>query len=104
MIFFGHFGTGNIPDARSNIAPNELEFVPWVHEIQGTHFLATNGRAFPCLIEDLERHLDGFEGDQEYGPMPVDGAYNIFRRNNPRVRTFIVQPKLGWQASSRSDI
>ena len=104
IVFFGHFGTGDIPDARPNTAPDDLKLVPWTGEIQGMHFYAVNGRIFRQLIEDIERHIHGVEGDQEYGPMPVDGAFNIFRRNNPRVRTLIVQPKLGWQASSRSDI
>lgn len=104
IIFFGHFGTGDIPDARPTISPNEVSFVPWASEIQGMHFYAVNGRIFPRLISDLERHIHGIEGDQEYGPMPIDGAFNIFRRNNPNIRTLIAQPKLGWQASSRSDI
>ncbi len=104
MIFFGHFGTGDIPDAKSTTTQNEISFVPWAGEIQGTHFYAVNGRILPRLIADLERHVHGIEGDQEYGPMPIDGGFNIFRRNNPSVRTLIAKPKLGWQASSRSDI
>lgn len=104
ILFFGHFGTGDIPDARATISPNEVSFVPWAREIQGMHFYAVNGRIFPQLFADLERHIHGIEGDQEHGPMPIDGAFNIFRRNNPNIRTLIAQPKLGWQASSRSDI
>jgi glycosyl transferase family 25 len=104
IVFFGHFGTGDIPDARPTISQNEISFIPWAGEIQGMHFYAVNGRIFPQLIADLDRHIHGIEGDQEYGPMPIDGAFNIFRRNNPAIRTLIAQPKLGWQASSRSDI
>jgi hypothetical protein len=36
--------------------------------------------------------------------MPVDGAYNIFRRNNTDVRTLIAHPRFGWQLPSRSDL
>lgn len=104
LAFFGHHGTGAIPDAKPDTSPHELKFIPWPAEIQGMHFYAINGRIFARLIGDIERHIHGVEGDQEYGPMPVDGAFNIFRRNNPDVRTLIVQPKLGWQTSSRSDI
>jgi glycosyl transferase family 25 len=104
IVFFGHFGTGNIPNVRPDVIANDIEFVLWSHEIQGMHFYAVNGRIFPELISDIDRHLHGIEGDQEYGPMPIDGAYNIFRRNNPHIRTFIARPKLGWQASSLSDI
>lgn len=63
-----------------------------------------NGRILPRLAAHLERVASGEEGDQEYGPMPIDGAYNIFRRNNSDVLTLIAVPKLGWQLSSRSDI
>jgi glycosyl transferase family 25 len=104
FVCFGHHGTGAIPNARPDAMPDELKFAPWSAEIQGSHFYAISGRIFSRLIGDIERHIGGVEGDQEYGPMPVDGAFNIFRRNNPDVRTLIVQPKLGWQSSSRSDI
>jgi GR25 family glycosyltransferase involved in LPS biosynthesis len=104
VVFFGHHGTGGIPDARRNTMPDELEFISWSADVQGCHFYAISGHILSSLIGDLERHINGIEGDQEYGPMPVDGAINIFRRNNPDVRTIIVQPKLGWQVSSRSDI
>jgi glycosyl transferase family 25 len=36
--------------------------------------------------------------------MPIDGAYNIFRRENSDIKTLISAPKLGWQRPSRSDI
>lgn len=104
ILFFGHFGTGDIPDAKATISPNEISFVHWAGEIQGMHFYAVHSRIFPQLFADLERHIHGIEGDQEYGPMPIDGAFNIFRRNNPGIRTLVARPKLGWQASSRSDI
>ena len=104
LVFIGHHGTGDIPDARLNTMPDELEFILWSAEIRGNHFYAISGRILSRLIGDLERHINGVEGDQEYGPMPVDGAINIFRRNNPNVRTLVIRPKLGWQASSRSDI
>jgi glycosyl transferase family 25 len=104
IVFFGHFGTGDIPNARPDVAASDVEFALWPHDIQGMHFYAVNGRIFLELISDIDRHVHGVEGDQEYGPMPIDGAYNIFRRNNPHIRTFIARPKLGWQASSLSDI
>ena len=104
LVYFGHHRTGAVPDAKSSTTTDDLKFIPWSADIGGTHFYAINGHIFPRLIGEFERHINGVEGDQEYGPMPVDGALNIFRRNNPDVRTLIVQPKLGWQTSSRSDI
>jgi glycosyl transferase, family 25 len=104
FAYFGHYGTGEIPNARSNMVPSELKFDVWTAPISCTHFYGINSRIFARLIADLERHASGVEGDQEAGPMPVDGAFNMFRRDNPNVRTLIAHPKLGWQRSSRSDI
>src|SRR5664279_259253 len=104
FLYLGHERTGDIGKAGSNTA--EVMFVPLAptNEILTAHFYAVNGRILPRLLEHLDRAASGIEGDQEFGPMPIDGAYNIFRRKNPDVRTLIANPKLGWQRSFRSDI
>jgi hypothetical protein len=43
-------------------------------------------------------------GSPDYGPMHVDGAYSIFRRQHPALRTLACRPALGGQRASRSDI
>ena len=53
IVFFGHFGTGDIPDARPNTAPDDLKLVPWTGEIQGMHFYAVNGRIFVAADNEL---------------------------------------------------
>lgn len=43
-------------------------------------------------------------GSPDYGPMHVDGAYSVFRRQHPELRTLIARPAIGDQRASRSDI
>ena len=101
FAYFGHEFTGKIK--RANSGTTEMKFVPFTNEIRTTHFYAINSRIFARLLEHLDRVAVGREGDQEFGPMPIDGAFNIFRRHNSDVRTLIANPKLGWQRPSRSD-
>lgn len=104
FLYFGHYGTGKVRCANKKTRGSEVEFRPWSRHILGAHFYAISGRILPRLIAHLEKIADGPPGDQKYGPMPIDGAYNIFREINPDVRCLIVTPKLGWQTSSRSDL
>ena len=102
FFYLGHGHTGDITHANSRTT--EIKFAPMNAQIGGTHFYAINTRIFTRLLAHLDRVRTGIEGDQEFGPMPLDGAYNVFRRINPDVRTVIAKPKLGWQRPSRSDI
>lgn len=101
FCYLGHEQTGDIGKADSRTT--EVKLVPYRGHILQAHFLLINGRVLSRLIAHLDRVASGVEGDQEYGPMPVDGAYNIFRRHAD-VYTVITNPKLGWQRPSRSDI
>jgi glycosyl transferase, family 25 len=102
FVYFGHEGTGEIPRAERNTP--EVHFDRWSTDLLTTHFYGVSARILSRLIAHLDHIANGVEGDQEAGPMPLDGAYNIFRRNNPDVRCLIAVPKLGWQRPSRSDI
>ena len=104
LVYFGHYGTGTIPSAPHDTRESELRFEEWTGEILTTCFYGVSGRILPRLIAQLDKHANGLVGDKEFGPMPIDGAYNVFRRNNSDVRCLIVNPKLGWQSWSRSDI
>jgi len=98
----GHYNTGDIGYADSKAASVDLITAP--DHIRGTHFYCVSGSILPKLLHHLERTANGPAGDREFGPMSIDGAFNIFRRINPDVRAFIVTPKLGWQRFSPSDI
>jgi glycosyl transferase family 25 len=102
FCYLGHEQTGDI--GRADARTTEVQLLPYRGDLLTAHFVLIHGRVLSRLIAHLERVASGVEGDQEYGPMPVDGAYNIFRRNTPDVYTLIAVPKLGWQRPSRSDI
>ena len=69
-----------------------------------THCYAVHGQIFDLLINFLELVLSRPPGHPDGGPMHVDGAYSMFRRQNPSVLTLVARPNLGWQRSSSSDI
>jgi hypothetical protein len=104
FVYFGHENTGPISVGFNDHSKSELQFHPWSGNIEGLHFYAVNGSIIHELLAHLDRVTKGAEGDQQFGPMPVDGAFNVFRRLNPHVKTLIASPKLGWQRPSRSDI
>jgi len=102
VIYLGHEDTGAISNANSHSV--DVSLMPFTGIVRGCHFYAVSGSVLPKLLHHLERVATGVEGDQEFGPMPIDGALSIFRRNNPDVVTLIAAPKVGWQRASRSDI
>ena len=63
------------------------------------------GRNALILLEPfLTSMLGRPAGSPDYGPMHVDGAYSVFRRAFPHLRTFVCKPAIGFQRASRSDI
>jgi glycosyl transferase family 25 len=107
FVYFGYSGTGDVPTADRNTKVSDFRFNEWTEtsdSLATTSFYAVSGRILPRLIEHLSKLANGRVGDREAGPMPVDGAYNVFRRNNRDVRCLIAHPQLGWQMPSRSDI
>ena len=101
FLYFGHESSGDIKNATRQT--NSVAFEP-CSKLMCTHFYAVNKRIIPALIAHFERNASTIPGDGRYGPMLPDGAYNTFRRYNKQVNTYIANPKLGWQGSSRSDI
>ena len=101
FVYLGHELTGDI--ARAGSKTKSVNLIPSQQaEILTTHFYAINGRILNRLISYLEQ-ISAF-GDDHSHAMPIDGAYNIFRRQNSDVRMLLADPKLGWQRPSRSDI
>jgi len=104
FVYFAYSGIDPVPTADRYTREREFRFDEWTGTLETTSFYGINARILPRLIAHLSNLSNGQQGDQEAGPMPIDGAYNIFRRNNPRVRCLIARPALGWQMPSRSDI
>ncbi len=72
--------------------------------ILGGHFIAMRGKAIAQIVAYLEAILTRPAGSPDGGPMHVDGAYGWFRRANSTDPTFVANPDLGFQRSSRTDI
>jgi glycosyl transferase family 25 len=70
----------------------------------GAHFYALNGTTIQRLIDTLETYLTRPLGHPLGGPMPLDGALNVFRQQNPDLFVYAALPGLGYQRSSQSDI
>jgi glycosyl transferase, family 25 len=102
FCYFGHEQTDSIK--RAGPQTDKVTLVPFQGHLLTTHFYLLNARILSKLVMHLERLANGRPGDPIYGPMPIDGAFNTFRLLNPDVVTLVVDPKLGWQRSSRSDI
>jgi glycosyl transferase family 25 len=68
------------------------------------HFLALQAPAISIAADHLDAMSKRAGGDILGGPMHVDGAYCWVRSSNPELNTFIANPELGYQRSSRSDI
>lgn len=102
ILYLGHEDTGY--NELTTSRTSEIRFVPYRGVIRGCHFYAVHNRIFVRLLDHLHRVATGLEGDQQFGPMPIDGALSIFRRNNSDVVGLIAVPKIGWPQSSRSDI
>jgi hypothetical protein len=69
-----------------------------------TAFLAINGPHLAALVAYLESMLTRPPGDLQGGPMHIDGAYCWFRRSHPEVITWLANPALGFQRSSKTDV
>jgi hypothetical protein len=100
-IFYG--GHSQLPDMRCNWTETGLvEIGPFV-EFIGAHCYAVNGPAIPKLIAAFETFLRRPAGHPDGGPMPLDGAINIARRQQ-KLRTFAAIPSLASQRASRTDV
>jgi glycosyl transferase, family 25 len=68
------------------------------------HFIIIHKNAVPTVIRGLEEILSRPPGAPSGGPMHVDGAYSVIRAQNPRLDTYVLNPSLGHQRPSRSDV
>jgi glycosyl transferase, family 25 len=100
-IFYG--GHGQLPNRHIHPQGNGLVEVDGATEFVGAHCYAVNGQTIPKLIMAYRKFLTRERGHADGGPMPLDGAMNIARRQL-NLRTFISVPPLANQRSSRTDI
>jgi hypothetical protein len=110
---------------RWDPAVNELDSIDWsifypAHYLQDqssgltlitptmsmmcSHFIMIHKNAASTVIRGLEEILSRPPGDPSGGPMHVDGAYSVIRAQNARLDTYVLNPSLGHQRLSRSDV
>ena len=97
FAYLGH--VQNLPDAGD--APHWLRTQ---EPLATTHFYALNRAVLRPLRDHLRACLERAPGHPLGSPMHVDGAYSLFRQQNPWALTLMAAPSLGGQRSSRSDI
>ena len=68
------------------------------------HCYAVNASVLPVLVAYLEACLLRPAGHPDGGPMHVDGALTLLRRQRPDLVTLLASRSLAGQRSSRSDI
>lgn len=94
FLYLGHMQAGQMPPhMETTRAPQQC-----------LHFYAVQRRAFDDLIGYLEACLQRPAGHPEGGSMHVDGAISMFRERFPAYTTWLLQPSMGRQRPSRSDI
>lgn len=95
LIYLGHLGASRLGPVRL-ANTNEPQ--------QCLHCYAVHQRAFDDLIAYLECCLQRPAGHPEGGAMHVDGAVSMFRQFHKQHSTYLVQPSMGAQRPSRSNI
>ncbi|MCF8383080.1 MAG: glycosyltransferase family 25 protein [Chlorobium sp.] len=68
------------------------------------HCYAVNSTIFQSFLAFLEQLLQRPPGHPDGGPMHYDGAISTFRMQNPGITTYILNPSIAYQRSSRTDL
>lgn len=91
-------------DSTDRPAVLPVQFEPLQESILTATFYGVHASIFDRLINFLETLLQRPSGHPDGGPMHLDGAYNLFRQQNPDIITLKTNGGLVAQRSSRSDI
>lgn len=100
VLYLGHTQMDSV---RRPFSGTGLVRVGPEYEFICLHCYAINGKAISRLNEAYEGFLSRPKGHADGGPMPVDGALNVARRQLG-LETFAAVPPLANQRSSRTDI
>jgi glycosyl transferase, family 25 len=84
--------------------PGPLRWTPSSEPLVCAHCYAVHVSAIPGLVAFLEACLARPAGHPDGGPMHVDGALSVWRRQRPDLITWVASASLAGQRSSRSDI
>jgi glycosyl transferase, family 25 len=101
-IFYG--GALNILPDNLRLVTGGVRELPSECPVMGTHCIAIDGVTISLIISYFEKMLKRQPGNEEGGPMHVDGAYSWFRRDNQSLKTLVAVPGIGYQRSSATDV
>lgn len=96
IVYFGYL--------RPAQSPPGAILAPYDERTQGGHFYGVNGKILPRLVAFLEACMTRPAGHPEGGPTFRDGGFNLFRKLNPDVKTYLAVPNLAKQRSSRTNL
>lgn len=95
LVYLGHMGPPLPLPARLELTKEPQQCL---------HCYAVHHHMFGRLIDYLEACLQRPAGHPDGGLMHVDGAVSMFRARHPECTTWLLQPSMGSQRPSRSDI
>jgi hypothetical protein len=99
FVYLGHIVDLPLP------APDDgPALVRYTQPFPLAHFYAVSAAVYDPLVDYLEAAERRPAGHPDGGAMHVDGAYCMFRERHAEVQTLLVNPSLGHQRSSPSDI
>jgi GR25 family glycosyltransferase involved in LPS biosynthesis len=95
MCFIGH---------ALDLAPHADGFVRTDTPFKWAHCYAVNRSVMPRLVNYLRETMDRPVGDPAGGKMYIDGAYSLFRQQNPDVISLLSAPCQSSQKGSPSNL
>jgi glycosyl transferase family 25 len=95
MCFIGH---------ALDLAPHAESFVRSAAPFKWAHCYAVNRSIMPCLANYLRKTMDRPVGHPEGGRMYIDGAFSLFRQQNPDVISLLSAPSQSSQKGSPSNL
>lgn len=98
-----HFAYGP-EQSTDGTASTRFALFPFFREIIWTTCYGVNGRSLGLLVTYLETLMRRRPGHYQGGPMPIDGAFNVFRWQYPQIVRLIAIPTIAHQRPSRSDV
>jgi glycosyl transferase family 25 len=97
LCFFGHSLKHELRGHAKGLVPHRAGF-KWAH------CYGVNARVLPKLIDYLETTMILQPGDPRGARMYIDGAFTLFREQNPHVVSLVSNPVLSVQKGSPSSI
>jgi glycosyl transferase, family 25 len=95
-IFYPGHVVENTPRGIQSVKPEQ--------GVWCAHFMMVQKSSIAVVADALDTILSRPGGHPMGGPMHVDAAYNLIRKQNPQLKTYLFTPSLGYQRASRSDI